>query len=63
MIMYWVSNKYLALKHLIRYIFSQDHTCIIGKFCTTVQQLIIIYLISDTFVQGLTDMGERQEKM
>lgn len=61
--MYWVSNKYFALKHLIRYIFSQDHTCIIGKFCTTVQQLIIIYLISDTFVQGLTDMGERQEKM
>lgn len=62
MIMYLVSSKYLVLKHLIRYIFSQEHTCIIGKFCTIVPQMIVIYLIINTFVHGLTDVGERQKK-
>lgn len=62
MIMYWVSSKYLVLKHLIRYIFSQEHTCIIGKFCKIVPEMIVIYLIINTFVHGLTDVGERQKK-
>lgn len=62
MIMYWVSSKYLGLKHLIRYKFSQEHTCIIGKFCTIVPQMIIMYLICNTFLQGLTDVRERQKR-